>query len=288
MSLVVLCISVNLYPIAQAATPKLLINEVESNPGGKDDGNEWIELLNNGSAPVDLSGYSVKNNDGDVYQLSGSVPAQGYLVVTFSKQYLDNNDEIVELYDGSGNLIDRTPAFDDTQDDDGTRSRYPDGSDTWASRPGTPGASNGGTPSPPPGNHRPMADFALSSLSGETGNTVFSADAKNSSDPDGDALTFAWDWGDGYKDKGKQSTHVFSVQGTYVVSLTVSDGRGETDMMTKTVLISDPPKTGGGPKNDGGDATMVCGGLVILGIFLLFCIFMIYRARKRYKQQGQK
>jgi len=44
-------------------------------------------------------------------------------------------------------------------------------------------------------------------------------------DPDGDALTYMWDFGDGETATGKTVSHVFSEPGDYVVNLTVDDGR---------------------------------------------------------------
>jgi hypothetical protein len=46
------------------------------------------------------------------------------------------------------------------------------------------------------------------------------------SDPDGDALRFSWDFDDGTTDVGEALHHVFHREGTFRVTLTVSDGRG--------------------------------------------------------------
>jgi hypothetical protein len=45
-------------------------------------------------------------------------------------------------------------------------------------------------------------------------------------DPDGDPLSYAWDFGDGGSGGGASASHVFAVGGTYTVTVTVSDGRG--------------------------------------------------------------
>jgi hypothetical protein len=50
----------------------------------------------------------------------------------------------------------------------------------------------------------------------------------SASDPDGDRLTYSWDFGDGTTDTGESLYHVFYASGTFDVKLTVSDGRGGT------------------------------------------------------------
>lgn len=56
------------------------------------------------------------------------------------------------------------------------------------------------------------------------------------SDPDGDRLTFAWDFGDGTTESGEALFHVFYASGTFEVKLTVTDGRG--GVATDTVRVS--------------------------------------------------
>lgn len=51
-------------------------------------------------------------------------------------------------------------------------------------------------------------------------------DASASSDPDGDALTFAWDFGDGSTAAGATPQHAFEASGLYTVTLTATDARG--------------------------------------------------------------
>jgi PKD repeat protein len=62
-------------------------------------------------------------------------------------------------------------------------------------------------------------------------------DASNSSDVDGDALTYSWDFdGDDAEDAtGVAPTYSFATAGTYTVNLTVSDG---TDSATDSLVVT--------------------------------------------------
>ena len=58
---------------------------------------------------------------------------------------------------------------------------------------------------------------------GMAGLTEYRFDGSGSSDPNDDALTYSWDFGDGSRASGVTVTHVYRAPGTYEVALTVSD-----------------------------------------------------------------
>jgi len=62
--------------------------------------------------------------------------------------------------------------------------------------------------------------------------------AASSSDPDGDALTFAWSFGDGAVASGVTVSHAYQNAGTYTVRLIATDIRAlaDTTYATATVL----------------------------------------------------
>ena len=71
-------------------------------------------------------------------------------------------------------------------------------------------------------------------------NTVSEFDGAQSYDPDGDNLTYTWDFGDGATGDGAQVTHIYSTIGKFLVTLTVNDNSGTscdsaTDSFTAVV-----------------------------------------------------
>ena len=90
----------------------------------------------------------------------------------------------------------------------------------------------------PPANRAPTAD-AGGPYSGDTGAAI-TFDGTASSDPDGDALTYAWNFGDGATGTGATPTHSYAAAGPYTVSLIVNDGEFDSDPATSNVEVSDP------------------------------------------------
>ena len=73
-------------------------------------------------------------------------------------------------------------------------------------------------------NHPPVAEAGPAI---ETDELIVTLDATGSSDADGDALIYAWDFGDGSPvEYGAVVTHVFPRSGVYPVTLRVDDGTG--------------------------------------------------------------
>ncbi len=71
-----------------------------------------------------------------------------------------------------------------------------------------------------------LAPVPLISASGVSGQAPYSIDfdATGSTDANGDAMTFTWDFGDGATAEGKTVSHTYTAAGDYKVVLVVSDG----------------------------------------------------------------
>ncbi len=77
-------------------------------------------------------------------------------------------------------------------------------------------------PCPTPANRPPLAN-AGGPYAARVGSPI-DFDGSASSDPDGDALEYAWDFGDGTYGEGVRPSHAFANEGRYLVTLFVSDG----------------------------------------------------------------
>lgn len=76
-------------------------------------------------------------------------------------------------------------------------------------------------------------------------------DGSNSTDTDGNIVSWDWSFGDGGTAAGASVTHAYTSAGTFTVTLTVTDNGGLTDTATTTATISDmsllPVADPGGP-----------------------------------------
>jgi len=106
------------------------LNEIESNNGSPGD---WVELFNPGTAPANLAGFVLKdNNDASnyVFPEGTTVPASGYFVVEDSAFGFGlGAADSVRLYDPAGALVD---TYSWTAHADTTYGRCPNGTGNFA------------------------------------------------------------------------------------------------------------------------------------------------------------
>ncbi len=92
-----------------------------------------------------------------------------------------------------------------------------------------------------PANRPPVAQAAATPQSG-TAPLAVSLSSAGSSDPDGDPLSYSWKFGDGTPGSTAANvTHTYTTPGTYTAELTVSDGKGNSDSKTVTIVVSSAP-----------------------------------------------
>jgi hypothetical protein len=75
--------------------------------------------------------------------------------------------------------------------------------------------------------------------------SLVSFDGSGSSDADGDALSYTWDFNDGGTGTGVRPTHRYLDNGTYTVTLTVDDGHGGVSTDTTVVTVRNVAPTAG-------------------------------------------
>jgi hypothetical protein len=73
---------------------------------------------------------------------------------------------------------------------------------------------------------------------GMAGITTYTFRSEGANDPDGDALTYNWNFGDGTSGTGPTVTKVYSAAGSNTVTLTVNDGKESVTAPTLSVTVA--------------------------------------------------
>src|SRR5688572_12038525 len=99
-----------------------------------------------------------------------------------------------------------------------------------------PEASGNSSKKPPPsgGNQAPTAVIGTPSVS----SLAVSLSGAGSSDPEGGALVYSWNFGDGATATGVTTSHTYASAGSYQVRLTVTDPQSASGQSTRTVTVS--------------------------------------------------
>lgn len=94
-------------------------------------------------------------------------------------------------------------------------------------------SDNSAEASATPLNSPPTAAFTYN----DNGLTVDFTD--QSTDPDGTIVSWSWNFGDGNTSTSQNPTHTYAADGTYPVTLTVTDNLGATDNTSQNVTVAD-------------------------------------------------
>lgn len=85
-------------------------------------------------------------------------------------------------------------------------------------------------------NQPPDASFEVSTTQLYVGQTLY-CDASLSTDMDGGIARYSWDWADASTSNGVTANHVYSVSGTYVIQLTVTDVDGCSNAEHQSITV---------------------------------------------------
>ncbi|NOZ52112.1 MAG: S8 family serine peptidase [Gammaproteobacteria bacterium] len=110
-------------------------------------------------------------------------------------------------------------------------------------------------------NRAPVAFISGPTSGGVAQPLVF--DASGSSDPNGDTLTYRWDFGDGTTATGVSPSHAYLVAGIYTVTLVVNDGELDSVPVTAAINIAQntvPVAVIGGPQAGNAGVPVVFNG----------------------------
>ena len=142
----------------QAIADHIVINEVDTNPAGKISENvfDWIEIHNPTTSQVDLGGWQIASTTGskNVITIQPNTIIKPGQFITYTNQQIRFTDinEVIELRNSIGEIIDKTPKITDKEDDNRSWHRIYDGyklngnSADWVFGTQSPGASNGKMP----------------------------------------------------------------------------------------------------------------------------------------------
>ena len=114
-------------------------------------GEDFVELYNYGTAPINIEGWGFSDSEGSIATTAPDtmIPPGGFLVLWYTGETngfpeidakLSSGGETVYGEDSSGTMV-FSVSF-DAQDEDVSYGRYPDGSDTWQQMNPTPGSTN--------------------------------------------------------------------------------------------------------------------------------------------------
>ena len=87
-------------------------------------------------------------------------------------------------------------------------------------------------------NAYPVAVIDASTTTPNEGELVI-FDGSNSYDSDGEIVDYEWNFGDGTTSSDFEATHTYLVEGTYTVTLTVTDNDSLTDIDTEVIVVGD-------------------------------------------------
>ncbi len=210
-------------------------------------GNDIASALSLSGTNIDVTGLITSAADADLYRV---VTGAGTINLTATGAAPSPNLDIaLSLYDGSGNLLTSSSA----SGLGGTLSRVVTAGTYYIAVEGVGEgtASTGYTDYgsigqfkltgtvPGTSNQAPVA-MALGTPVSGTAPLVVNFSSAGSYDPEGGALTYNWDFGDGTSSAAANPSKTYSVVGSYTASLVVFDSTGLSSSTTVGIVVTAP------------------------------------------------
>lgn len=226
--------------------PRVVISELYPDPPGGDE-NEWIEIANIGIPAVSLRGWQLTDGETTYAFDDRTFGPDQFIVVSRSATNiaLDNGGDTLVLSDASGKEMSRA-AYDDAEEGV-SLARVEDGSYVPTTDL-TPGSGNR-VAAP---NRPPLLVLNAPRESYEGRLTLF--DATDSVDPDGDVLSFHYEFDDGTEAFVARTLHAFK-SGRRTVELTVSDTTGHDVRKEIVIRVRGRAEASSATANDNDEVT---------------------------------
>lgn len=197
---------------------------------------------------IDVTGIISSQSDADLYQVNAGA---GTISLNAGTATPDANLDIsLALYNGAGDLVASAnpSALGATLSATVSAGTYYIAVDGAGTGTGVTGYTDYGSLGqfiltgsvPAPSGLPPVAAITPSGPVRGAGPLTVSFNGSGSSDPEGSALSFDWDFGDGGSSTEANPTHVYTTVGTYTASLVVTDATGLSGSASVTITVVPP------------------------------------------------
>jgi len=239
------------------AVPLIYVNEILADPKEVDAENEFIELYNAGSDSVDLRNWRLddaREDDGSYSftsdELDYILQPDSYLVLFRPETdiTLNNDEDAVILFNSDGNEADR---FSFESDGSGRSwGRNPENIDEWlVFKSPTPGMQNELEVNTPP--------VAVIESQKDTRYMKLNVTGAGSYDPDGDKISFLWEFEPNVFDSRENPLiYEYAQPGQKILRLTVTDEAGDSGT-AELIFLAAPKDLGGGGSGGAPSAPVV-------------------------------
>jgi PKD repeat protein len=214
-------------------TSPVKITEIYPNPPGSDSKDEFIELYNSGAETTDITNWKLGDGSSKRYTIKeGNIAPGAYIVLKRAMTSIALNNsggDEVGLYDPNGAIVEKA-QYKGSAAEGESWSRKEDGSWAWTTEV-TPSEANKIS-------GKSAAPIIAIDVDTEVAvDELVKFDASDTTDPDAEEMTFVWSFGDNGTDEGDIVEHAFSDEGTYTVTLSVTDASNNSAAQDVIVMV---------------------------------------------------